>query len=252
MESFLIWIAFIVIWYGIQFAWHAGKRKLSSNPRPWENHIEESTSSDRDDPNLAYGAIFKTFYFISESDGKIDKREEGVLDRFILNIVQNSYPADAYEQEKENWYAFLMNLKKEASIQSHRQLGPELNIIYSQFNGEVEAVYKLFIDTITADLILDAKELNCIEIIDNSFKVDESEKLSEIRDAAIFTLSINQIEIYYNWYINILKTTMKSDPKKFLNRQYIKWKALEQSNDDLERSKSLRLQNTILKLRKEL
>jgi hypothetical protein len=252
MEGILIWIGFAVIWYLIQIAWHAGREKLSSSSRPWESSSDTSLPIEREDPFLVYRAIFKTFYYISESDGKIDKREEEVLDNFILNLVHNTYPADAYEQEKQNWYDFLMNLKQEASIQSHRQLGPELNIIYSEFNGEVEGVYKLFIDCITADLVLDTKELNCIEIIDSTFEVNDSDQLCGIRDAAIFTLDVDQIELYYIWYIKILKVSGSYDPKKYLNKQYVKWSSMEQSNIDLERSKSLKLQNIILKLRKEL
>ena len=89
-----------------------------------------------------------------------------------------------------------------------------------------------------------------MEIIDQSFKINQSSSLSEIRDAAIFALSVDQIELYYIWYMQILKRTGEYDPKKYINNQYIKWKSLEQSNDSIERTKSLKLQEVILKLRK--
>ncbi|MBT3993988.1 MAG: hypothetical protein HN564_05935 [Flavobacteriales bacterium] len=268
MDTILILTGLYVAYYLVKavvrsddFRAMKGEEEINtrSDNRPWETNNTETTQyqsasySYEDEPFAAYKAIFRTFYYISESDGKIDQREEKVLDTFIAIQCVNSFQDNVFDDRddmRNRLYALLMDLKKEAAVQTHRQLGPELNIIYSEFDGNVGSVYKLFVDCITADLVLDSKELNCMEIIDQSFKINQSSSLSEIRDAAIFALSVDQIELYYIWYMQILKRTGEYDPKKYINNQYIKWKSLEQSNDSIERTKSLKLQEVILKLRK--
>ena len=110
------------------------------NKRPWETSNTKTTqyqpasSSYENEPFAAYKAIFRTFYYISESDGKVDEREEKVLDTFIAIQCVNSFQDNGFDDRddmRNRLYVVLMDLKKEAAIQTHRQLGPELNIIYS-------------------------------------------------------------------------------------------------------------------------
>jgi len=237
-------------------------RKVDNNnlPPTWETSkntnfdITKIISEEADEGSIDHSrflkALFRVFYFIAESDGKIDPKEEDVMDKHIYKICRRSMENQSYVLYS------LGSIKKEIKDEKKRLLGPEVHIIKKFIANDLShlnEVYESIVQCITADKILDPRELDILETIDSVFNIKENEILLNTRDSVILELETDQIFIYYKWYFKILKRQgLVEKIKKYFNNQYIKWKTLEQSQYDHLIMKSIKIQKIIFNLRRDI